>query len=89
MAPQPGFSASPWPRTNPRHKTGIGGIGIDATTAVEGMIRGCLVRGCTGRGIRQEGENQHVQDNKVDPGPAFDWERVLAGARASAGVPAP
>lgn len=43
----------------------VGGIGIDATTAVEGMIRGCLVRGCTGRGIRQEGENQHVQDNKV------------------------
>ena len=24
----------------------------------------------------------HVQDNKVDPGPAFDWERVLASARA-------
>jgi N-acetyl-anhydromuramyl-L-alanine amidase AmpD len=24
----------------------------------------------------------HVQDNKVDPGPAFDWERVLERARA-------
>ncbi len=24
----------------------------------------------------------HVQTNKVDPGPAFDWERVLAAVRA-------
>jgi len=23
----------------------------------------------------------HVQQNKVDPGPAFDWERVVSGAR--------
>jgi N-acetyl-anhydromuramyl-L-alanine amidase AmpD len=23
----------------------------------------------------------HVQENKTDPGPAFDWERLLAGAR--------
>jgi N-acetyl-anhydromuramyl-L-alanine amidase AmpD len=23
----------------------------------------------------------HVQDNKTDPGPAFDWERVIKGAR--------
>jgi N-acetylmuramoyl-L-alanine amidase len=23
----------------------------------------------------------HVQDNKIDPGPAFDWERVVTGAR--------
>jgi N-acetyl-anhydromuramyl-L-alanine amidase AmpD len=23
----------------------------------------------------------HVQANKVDPGPAFDWERVVNGAR--------
>ncbi len=23
----------------------------------------------------------HVQTNKVDPGPAFDWDRVVAGAR--------
>lgn len=22
----------------------------------------------------------HVQQNKVDPGPAFDWERVVGGA---------
>ena len=27
----------------------------------------------------------HVQDNKVDPGPALDWERVLRSARAIAG----
>ena len=25
----------------------------------------------------------HVQSNKVDPGPAFDWERVIQGVRAS------
>ncbi|MEM1329746.1 MAG: N-acetylmuramoyl-L-alanine amidase [Planctomycetota bacterium] len=25
----------------------------------------------------------HVQSNKVDPGPAFDWDRVLEGARAT------
>ncbi len=24
----------------------------------------------------------HVQDEKVDPGPAFDWDRVIDGARA-------
>jgi N-acetyl-anhydromuramyl-L-alanine amidase AmpD len=23
----------------------------------------------------------HIQQNKVDPGPAFDWERFLAAAR--------
>ncbi|MFG0305387.1 MAG: N-acetylmuramoyl-L-alanine amidase [Phycisphaerales bacterium JB040] len=23
----------------------------------------------------------HIQENKIDPGPAFDWERVLRGAR--------
>ena len=23
----------------------------------------------------------HIQDNKVDPGPAFQWERVIQGAR--------
>ena len=23
----------------------------------------------------------HVQTNKTDPGPAFDWERVVQGAR--------
>ncbi len=25
--------------------------------------------------------HQHVQDNKIDPGPAMDWERVIGGAR--------
>lgn len=24
----------------------------------------------------------HIQANKVDPGPAFQWDRVIAGARA-------
>ncbi|MFG0259181.1 MAG: N-acetylmuramoyl-L-alanine amidase [Phycisphaerales bacterium JB041] len=24
----------------------------------------------------------HIQQNKIDPGPAFDWERVVRGARA-------
>jgi N-acetyl-anhydromuramyl-L-alanine amidase AmpD len=23
----------------------------------------------------------HIQTNKVDPGPAFDWERVIGGAK--------
>jgi N-acetylmuramoyl-L-alanine amidase len=23
----------------------------------------------------------HMQDNKIDPGPAFDWERVIGGAK--------
>lgn len=27
----------------------------------------------------------HIQENKVDPGPAFDWERVIRGARREAG----
>ncbi len=29
----------------------------------------------------------HIQTNKTDPGPAFDWERVLAGARRELGLP--
>jgi N-acetylmuramoyl-L-alanine amidase len=31
----------------------------------------------------------HVQTNKVDPGPAFDWDRVIAGARRGLGQRAP
>jgi len=27
----------------------------------------------------------HVTKNKVDPGPAFDWERILSGARRELG----
>jgi N-acetyl-anhydromuramyl-L-alanine amidase AmpD len=23
----------------------------------------------------------HIQTNKTDPGPAFDWDRVIGGAR--------
>jgi hypothetical protein len=30
----------------------------------------------------------HVQQNKTDPGPAFQWERVLADARALLAGPA-
>lgn len=29
----------------------------------------------------------HVQDNKSDPGPAFDWPRVVNGARREIGLP--
>jgi N-acetyl-anhydromuramyl-L-alanine amidase AmpD len=29
----------------------------------------------------------HVQTNKVDPGPAFDWDRVIGGARRLLGLP--
>lgn len=28
----------------------------------------------------------HIQTNKVDPGPAFDWDRVIAGARKLLGL---
>jgi N-acetyl-anhydromuramyl-L-alanine amidase AmpD len=24
----------------------------------------------------------HIQKNKTDPGPAFDWSRIVEGARA-------
>jgi N-acetyl-anhydromuramyl-L-alanine amidase AmpD len=27
----------------------------------------------------------HVQKNKVDPGPAFDWDRVIEGAKRELG----
>jgi N-acetyl-anhydromuramyl-L-alanine amidase AmpD len=30
----------------------------------------------------------HVQTNKIDPGPAFDWDRVIGGARRLLGLPA-
>jgi N-acetyl-anhydromuramyl-L-alanine amidase AmpD len=29
----------------------------------------------------------HVQDNKSDPGPAFDWDKVINGARRELGQP--
>lgn len=29
----------------------------------------------------------HVQANKIDPGPAFDWDRVIGGARQLLGLP--
>jgi N-acetyl-anhydromuramyl-L-alanine amidase AmpD len=28
-----------------------------------------------------------VQANKVDPGPAFDWDRVIGGARRLLALP--
>lgn len=28
----------------------------------------------------------HIQTNKTDPGPAFDWDRVIGGARRSLGL---
>ena len=31
----------------------------------------------------------HIQTDKVDPGPAFDWERVIGGARSLLGLEAP
>ena len=31
----------------------------------------------------------HIQTNKVDPGPAFDWDRVVDGARALKGTGQP
>jgi N-acetyl-anhydromuramyl-L-alanine amidase AmpD len=30
----------------------------------------------------------HIQTNKTDPGPAFDWDRVINGARAELRLPA-
>jgi N-acetylmuramoyl-L-alanine amidase len=30
----------------------------------------------------------HVQTNKIDPGPAFDWDRVIGGARRLLSLPA-
>jgi N-acetyl-anhydromuramyl-L-alanine amidase AmpD len=30
----------------------------------------------------------HVQENKTDPGPAFQWDKVINGARALLGEPA-
>ena len=30
----------------------------------------------------------HVQTNKTDPGPAFDWDRIVGGARELLGLPA-
>jgi len=30
----------------------------------------------------------HVQENKIDPGPAFDWDRLIVGARAEGKPPA-
>ncbi len=30
----------------------------------------------------------HIQTNKTDPGPAFDWDRLIGGARRELGLPA-
>lgn len=57
-------------------------IELEAPRDVNGRVRtdalrpeeAALFHGCIGHG--------HLQEDKVDPGPAFDWERFLEAARA-------
>lgn len=44
----------------------------------------CLTRTLTPEELRSYSGilgHYHIQDNKIDPGPAFDWDRVISNAR--------
>ncbi len=58
------------------------GMPIDAPRAADGSVADSVLSEDEFDSFAGVLGHYHVQDNKVDPGPAFDWERVLAAARA-------
>lgn len=58
------------------------GMPIDAPRAADGSVADSVLSDDEFGSFAGVLGHYHVQDNKVDPGPAFDWERVLESARA-------
>ncbi len=57
---------------------------LDAPRGASGRVRTGVLSPPEFASYRGLLGHNHVQANKVDPGPAFDWERVIEGARALA-----
>lgn len=57
------------------------GIRLDAPRDAEGCVLSTAMSDEAWRQFTGVLGHYHVQENKVDPGPAFDWERFLAAAR--------
>ncbi|RMG10884.1 MAG: PDZ domain-containing protein [Planctomycetota bacterium] len=58
---------------------------LDAPRDEEGRVRGSVLSPAELAAFRGVLGHYHVSVRKQDPGPAFDWERVLSGARRLAG----
>ena len=58
-------------------------ITLDAPRDAAGRVRSDVLTDAELRAFRGVLGHQHVSDRKRDPGPAFDWERLLMGARVA------
>jgi N-acetylmuramoyl-L-alanine amidase len=57
------------------------GIRLDAPRDAQGNVLTSVLSDEDWRAFSGVLGHYHIQQNKVDPGPAFDWERFLAAAR--------
>jgi N-acetylmuramoyl-L-alanine amidase len=57
------------------------GLPLEAPRGPEGAVLGRVLTPEERRAFRGVFGHWHVSASKQDPGPAFDWERVLSGAR--------
>jgi len=62
------------------------GIALDAPRDAAGGGRPGVLTESERAGFRGVLGHYHLSDAKVDPGPGFDWDRVLGRARAYADV---
>jgi len=58
------------------------GIELDYPRGPDGRVLPRVLDDDDFRSFRGLLAHWHVQENKIDPGPAFDWQRVIHGARA-------
>ncbi|MFZ4573659.1 MAG: N-acetylmuramoyl-L-alanine amidase [Phycisphaerales bacterium] len=61
------------------------GIALDYPRGPEGGVKTEALNGQEFAAFKGLLGHWHVQGGKVDPGPAFDWERVVAGAKRELG----
>jgi N-acetyl-anhydromuramyl-L-alanine amidase AmpD len=62
-------------------------IALDAPRASGGAVRGDTLTSEELARFRGILGHFHIGAHKVDPGPAFDWERFLAGVRVRLAAP--
>jgi N-acetyl-anhydromuramyl-L-alanine amidase AmpD len=58
-------------------------IRIEAPRDALGGVRGSVMADEEWRSFAGVLGHYHIQEEKIDPGPAFDWERLLAAARGA------
>lgn len=62
-------------------------IRLEVPRGVDGAIRNAVLDPAELDAFSGIVGHYHVSSHKQDPGPAFDWERLLKGARAAAAAP--